>query len=445
MPLTPPDILSTLRNPPAPARQRRIIREGGILAKGRYLHWDQLRHREPPGGLGAEEWWTGIRLARLLASEEMPFTQKSGRPFTMVHAAPIRRGLHEIDQKLGMSRPSSDVRDLVDAHGDRYLLVNSILEEAIYSSQLEGAATTRARAREMIRRGRRPTTRSERMIFNHYLANERIGELAKAELTEAAILELHRILVDGTLDDPSKAGVYREASDEIVVSLPNSDEIAHVPPEPGELPERMDRLLAFANGRAPKEWLHPVLRAIILHFMIGYDHAFVDGNGRVARALFYWAMARHGYALARFLTVSRILREAPAKYARAYLHTETDEGDLTYFVDHQLAVVLRSIDALTEYIRKKAREIDVMEDRLRDAGNWNHRQLRLLGHALRHPGFRYTVRSHQTSHGVTTNTARADLLALAAAGLLAQTKRGRRHEFLAPLDLESTLNASATP
>ena len=94
-------------------------------------------------------------------------------------------------------------------------------------------------------------------------------------------------------------------------------------------------------------------QSIILHFMIGYDHPFVDGNGRVARALFYWAMLRHGYPLAKFLSISKVLREAPARYARAYRFTETDGGDLTYFVDHQLDVIARSIEALGDYVTRK--------------------------------------------------------------------------------------------
>jgi hypothetical protein len=75
--------------------------------------------------------------------------------------------------------------------------------------------------------------------------------------------------------------------------------------------------------------VHPVLRAILLHFMIGYDHPFADGNGRTARALFYWSMARSGYWLMEYTSISHILRKAPARYMRAYLHTETDKNDTT--------------------------------------------------------------------------------------------------------------------
>jgi len=201
------------------------------------------------------------------------------------------------------------------------------------------------------------------------------------------------------------AGRFRRASDEIVVTLVHSDETAHVPPHADELPARLDRLVTFANDRTAEDWLRPVIRAILLHFMIGYDHPFANGNGRVARSLFYWSMVRQGYSLAQYLAVSGILRDAPAKYARSYQHTETDGGDLTYFVDHHIGVTIRSIDALASYVGRKMSDIRAIEDRLRGSPELNHRQVRLLGHALRNPGFRYTVKSHGTSHGVTANTA----------------------------------------
>ncbi len=437
IPVAPPDVTLLLGGTP-PERLAEIMRATSTLVAGRYLHWDNVRHREPPKGFSHEEWWLGTRMARLSAREIVPFRSREGYPFSLVHAAPVRRGLHEIDQKLGMSGPRSQVRDLVEGQGRKHLLANSIVEEAIRSSQLEGASTTRRAAKEMIRRGRRPRTHGERMILNNYHAMERIGELARRDLGPADIFELHRILMDGTRDS-AMTGRFRRASDEIVVTLVHSDETAHVPPRADELPARLDRLVGFANDRTPEDWVHPVIRAILLHFMIGYDHPFVNGNGRVARSLFYWSMVRQGYSLAQYLAVSGILRNAPAKYARSYLHTETDGGDLTYFVDYHIGVIIRSIDALASYVGRKMSDMRAIEDRLRGSPELNHRQVRLLGHALRNPGFRYTVKSHGAGHGVTANTARADLVKLAAAGLLAATKRGRRHEFIATRDLEGAL------
>jgi Fic family protein len=291
----------------------------------------------------------------------------------------------------------------------------------------------------MIRAHRPPRDRGERMILNNFAAMGRLEELASQPLTAEGVFELHRILVDGTLEDARWAGAFRTADDNVVVELLRSIETAHVPPPAAELPERMARLLAFANGEAPEEWVHPVVRAIILHFMIGYDHPFVDGNGRTARALFYWALLRYGYPLSRFISISAVLRQAPAQYARAYLLTESDDGDLTYFIDHQIGVLLRSVDALETYLRGKVAAAREIESMLRSAGELNHRQVALLTHALRHPGFEYTVRSHQTSHGIVQNTARSDLVRLAEAGLLLHGRRGRAHVFIAPHDLESRL------
>src|SRR5664279_51447 len=133
--------------------------------------------------------------------------------------------------------------------------------------------------------------------------------------------------------------------------------ILHQPPSYRELPDRMGRLCAFANAdENARPFVHPVLRAILLHFMIGYDHPFVDGNGRTARAVFYWSMLRSGYWLAEFISISHILRRAPARYMRAYLFTESDGGDTTYFLIHQLATIRKAIASLHEYLARKAKE-----------------------------------------------------------------------------------------
>jgi Fic family protein len=100
-------------------------------------------------------------------------------------------------------------------------------------------------------------------------------------------------------------------------------------------------------------------------------------------------MARSGYWLMEFLSISQFLRQAPRHYVLAYLHTETDRNDTTYFVLHQLGVIRRAITGLHDYLARKTAE-QREATRLLGAG-WlrgrlNHRQVALLTHALRHPG-----------------------------------------------------------
>jgi Fic family protein len=224
--------------------------------------------------------------------------------------------------------------------------------------------------------------------------------------------------------------------------------VLHEPPEAKTLPDRLQRLCDFANqNEKAQPFVHPVIRAILVHFMLGYDHPFVDGNGRTARALFYWSMARSGYWLMEYLSISRLIKKAPAKYARAYLYTETDDNDATYFILYQLEVIEQAIKGLHEYLARKMGEQRSAEAMLRHApglaANLNHRQLALLSHALRHAGHGYTVESHKRSHQITTQTSRTDLLKLVELGLLEQRKRGRAFVFYAPADLGARIETAS--
>ena len=196
----------------------------------------------------------------------------------------------------------------------------------------------------------------------------------------------------------------------------------------------------FANAVHDTHFIHPVIRSIILHFWLAYVHPFTDGNGRTARALFYWSMLRHGYWIFEYISISSIIREASTKYARAFLYTETDDNDLTYFILYHLDVINKAIKSLHEYIKKKTKEQKILEQRMRHIDMLNHRQAALIAHALRHPHHRYTVKSHMTSHNVVYQTGRTDLQDLENKGLLTSMKRGRTFVFIPPEDLESRLS-----
>jgi len=415
----------------------------GPTQAGRYRHWDTLRHLEPPEGLSVEEWWLGIRLARRSSAREVPVLRDgSGQPFWLSLVDPALQMLHQVDQQAsGAFRGGGEVVD--ERSRDTYLM-KSLFEEAITSSQLEGAVTTREVAKEMLQRGREPRTKSERMILNNYRAMEFIRTVRQEALTPSMVFELHRILCDGTMEDPTTAGRLRRPDEEIRV-YDDQGTVLHTPPHARELEVRLAHLCELANGGDDEPFLHPVVRAILLHFGLAYDHPFVDGNGRTARALFYWAMARNGYWLCEFVSISRILHQAPSKYNRSFLYTETDGNDATYFVLHQLRVLVRSIADLHKYLERKAKELREAKQLLAGSarlGNWlNHRQLALLNHALKNPGFEYSFESHKRSHRIVYQTARTDLSQLAKLGLLHESKSGRTFVFLAPVDLRERMAA----
>lgn len=402
----------------------------------RYLHWDELRHRPPPQGLSHEQWWLAEKLARRGTSIPLPLLSSDGGPFWLCQPPMLLKGLHEIDMKAGASVMAPEAVTTPSTR-DRYLL-SSLMEEAITSSQMEGAATTRDVAKAMIRSRRAPRDRSEQMILNNYRTMQRIRELKDQPLTPQLVLDLHRLVSQDTLNDPADAGRLRPPGKEVVVDDAYGT-VFHVPPAAGELEQRLELLCSFANGETPAVFLHPVVRAITLHFWLAYDHPFCDGNGRTARALFYWAMLNQGYWLFEFISISSAINKARGRYASSFLLSESDDNDLTYFLLSQVKVIQQAITNLHAYLERKAGEVGALQRRLEGMDGLNHRQLALLRHALRHAGFRYTVLSHQSSHGVSNQTARSDLQKLAGRDLLIPGKDGKREIFRVPADLAKRL------
>ena len=411
--------------------------EVSALPDGGYYHWDELRHRSPPEDLTHMEWWAGVKLARNHLLKPISLWDKNGDPFFYGLPDPVLRLIHEIDREAaGGIQMSEEVTN--PASRDRYV-INSLIEESITSSQLEGAATTKEVAKDMIRSGRKPVDRGEQMILNNFRAMRFIQEHRDDPLTPTLIFQLHRIVTDETLEDPTKAGQFRDSHDNIIIE-DGLGNVLHVPPPAEELAQRLDAMCAFANEQPSDEaFIPPVVRAVILHFWIGYDHPFVDGNGRTARALFYWSMLAQGYWLAEYISISQILKKAVGQYSRSFCYTETDNNDITYFLLYHLRVIQRAIRSLQQYLSRKMEEIRRVEGLLRQSADLNYRQLALLSHALKHPGMRYTIESHRKSHDVAYQTARTDLLDLADRKLLIQRRAGRAFVFRAPSNLGDRL------
>lgn len=394
--------------------------------KGRYLHWDQIKYRKPPEGLNTEQWWFATKLARRsLNATKLPFKDLEGNLFSFVIPNALLPKLAILDRKAGGHIASS-----IDYNRDKYL-INSLIEESISSSQLEGASTTRRVAKDMLLSQRKPRTPHELMIFNNYRAMQFMRANKDQKLTIDLILEVHHILTEGILKD---AG-YLRTHDEIHIT-DTFGEILHTPPKFTELTGRLEILCDFANTDETKEehYIHPVIKAILLHFVLAYDHPFNDGNGRTARILFYWFMLNRGYWLMEYISISRTIKE-PGQYGKAFLYTETDENDVTYFIFHQLKVILQAMDALYDYINEQKQEIEKVEKLLHSNVNLNHRQLALIQHALKNPTTRYVIEHHRQSHNITYQTARTDLLKLEELKLLTKREIGKTFVFTAPENL----------
>lgn len=321
--------------------------------RGRYLPFEDLRYRWAPG-LDARLCWALVKRARaaqyinLLPLGEPPQWGK----YLLTPSA--RKTLSAVD----LQTTSASLECMTGQIGERshfsYLLNDLIEDEVIASSQLEGAATTTRVAKDMLKYQRQPRTPDERMVMGNYRMMNFAWENRYQPLSVDLIAAMHRVGVEGIDDAQYSPGFFR-TNDEVVVQDGEGNTV-HTPPPAVGLVMRLQRLVRWINqplgSPQERDYLHPLIKAITLHFSLGYEHPFRDGNGRVARALFYWFMFKHEFSAFRYIAISPLLRNAPVKYGRSYLHSEADELDLTYFIEFQCSVIQRAVSRFTDVYRK---------------------------------------------------------------------------------------------
>ncbi len=375
-----------------------------------YLYWDKVKYQQNFGINNHVVLWAGVKQARSFQSQSVKFGTYR---FTYNLTSFIQKKLHEFDLYIGGNLGAQGIIPDEDKH--RYL-ISSIMEEAIASSQIEGAVTTRKKAKEMLRKSIKPKNKSEQMIVNNYLTISQIVDNQKQPITQERLFEVHRLITHQTMDDADDEGVYRDNNDINVVDAIDG-EIVHIPPDFQEVPALMDELLRFFNNDDTEKFIHPIIKGCIIHFMIGYIHPFVDGNGRTARALFYWYLLKNGYWLTEYLSISRLIVKSKSQYAKAFIHSEVDENDLTYFLNYKMKVMKRAFDSLQEYIQRKINEKKQSTDFQKIKGI-NQRQALILKWLMEESDLLFSVREIETRFNVSNHTARTDLTGLEGMGYL---------------------------
>lgn len=383
-----------------------------------YLYWDEIKYRKDLP-LDPVKSWVLVKLSRRSSYKRLQFGLYS---FCFSLTDTIQKNLHEFDLKLigGLYK-----NPITNFEKSEYLR-NSLLEEAIASSQIEGAATTTKVAWDMLKSGRKPRNESEQMIFNNLRGIQFIDEEIKKPLDFKLIIDIHRIMTTKTAAE-SCAGSFRDG--QIFVQDHVDGEIAHTPPDHNEVSSLMDELCQFAN--TDKDFIHPIIKSSIIHFMIGFIHPFKDGNGRTARALFYWYLIKKDYSLIKSISISRAILDSRIQYDKAFLKTENDDNDLTYFINYSIKSLRVAFERLVQYRDKKKDErerSDLIAYKLIEKG-LHKRQADLIGYLYSKPTNRVSISSYSTKHDIVRQTARKDLSDLEKLGFIQEEKEGRQVLF----------------
>ena len=395
-----------------------------------YLYWDKVRYKHPPE-MTAEEFWALLKILRQYSPgrTRTEVRDEAGSYFSWQPLRGLDHFLHKVDLNLGGILASP----IVDNSADRQKYISrNIMEEAIASSQLEGASTTRVVAKQMLLEQRKPRNSSEQMILNNYNAMLEIDRrLQHEELTLDTFLHLHGTIVKDTIDS-SEVGRLRQDIDKVVVSDSSTGLVYHIPPSEKFLREEIRKFIRFANDSSESDvFVHPILKATILHFWVGYLHPFTDGNGRMARAISSWYLLRKGYWAFAYLPLSKYIKNSPAQYRDAYIYSEQDDNDLTYFIDFSIRKITQATREFESYVERKQHENRTKARMARARYDLNDRQIQLLQYLHKHPEAPTTIKTHSSVYEVSRVTARKDLEELERMGLLESRKIGRERPFRA--------------
>ena len=388
----------------------------------RYLYWSELKHRIKDKNQ-REAFWAAMKLMRDGKEENCRSLKKIKLKYSLL--SEINRKLHYFDKQL-----AGNIASQTSTLGlEEKYIISSLMEEAIASSMIEGAATTRKIAKEMLQEGRKPKNKSEKMILNNYKVMETISSRKNEKLSPNFLLEIQKMVTNGTLDTKSDEGIFRDNNDIVVGDGMEADKIAHIPPDYKEIPSFIKELCLFANNEG-EDFIHPIIKGIIIHFLIGYIHPFNDGNGRTARSIFYWYMLSRGYWLFEYLAVSRRIIRSRKEYDLAYLFTEYDELDLTYFIRYNIECIDDSLKDLFGYIREKQKEQQEMRNIVDEKLGLNIRQIDIVRKFRQEPNKLFTIKEIRGAYGVTYATARADLLLLAKKRVIRKNTAGKEFVFV---------------
>jgi Fic family protein len=387
-----------------------------------YLSKEEISYRLP-NNLALGEFWQEVVKFRKQKSEILPFNDQTGQNFRYLLTPVLQKEIYEID-----SSGKDSLYRVVKKEIENELIKDSLIEEALYSSVIEGAFSTMKRLRELVEKERKPVDINDQMVLNNYYAMQFILQEKHKELSVDFILKLHKIVTEKTLfEDEAHAGRFRD--DTVYVKDKRRDIVIYTPPSAGQIEPAMKQLIEWVNEKNDAHFIHPLIKASFIHFYFVYIHPFFDGNGRTARALFYYFMIKNGYEFFKYFSISVVVQKTKIQYYKAIKDTEDCNADITYFLLYMAKTILESIHLVTERIAQHYQR-DFVFIRLKERGVLlSVRQEKFLKRFLVSDKRAITIKAYKDWFKVVYETARRDLEDLTAKGILLKSKHRRQFMY----------------
>ena len=385
----------------------------------KYLNRQDIMYRIAPK-LNIDVFWEQLLAARKQFAVETPLPDKLGKPFWFAYTPGIAKNIDYIDD-IGKYH----LFNMVQGALAESVILDAMLDEAFYSSVIEGAFSTKQRTAEMIAANSKPVNKSEQMIFNNYNALQFALENLDSPLNEDIVLSIYRIVTENTLETEDIVEKYRTRA--VYVWDASLNKAIYEAPSYEKVQLMMNDLLKFINNDA--DGLHPVIKACILHMYFVYIHPFFDGNGRTARAVSYMYLLQKGYAFFKFFSISSIIREQKSRYYKAIKDTEDYDSDLTYFILYYTDMMINSINTVLNSFHKELSRKVIKECLDRMDIVLSKRQTKTVNLLIKSDKNFTTIDEYAKKNKVVYETARTDLNQLVELGLFNKTKVRKKYIY----------------
>jgi Fic family protein len=408
----------------------------GFSSIKEYLYWDKLKYKLEKmfkNKSKPEIYWTYIKQVRKIKSKKTPIKSINGNYFTYNNLPGLDKLLHEIDLDLGGE--FSLTRDFSDKE-KKNIFLSSLSEEAIASAQLEGAHSSREAAIMLIKEKRKPKDKSEIMILNNYNAMMKLESdfLGKKDvkINIDTLLDFHKILTSNAIEDNNLDAVGRLRNKDEHIHVCDDRYIYHESLDMIFVKKELNKLIDFINDDEKYDFIHPIIKAIMIHFWLGYLHPFYDGNGRMARLLFYLYLLKHDYSFFAYYPISIVIKKSQKKYSMSYVYSEQDDEDLTYFIDYNIRKINEARISFEKYLQKFLKEKEENSEKYKQLELFyglNDRQISLLRYLSKSSGNMMTLSIYKDNNKISKSTAIKDLKILKKIKLLEWKKIGREVKY----------------
>jgi len=231
----------------------------------------------------------------------------------------------------------------------------AIIRSAHSSTSIEGNRLSFEQVSDLAHGREVMATRKDKQeVLNYLSVLENIDKLTNGDnITEKILLDIHKMLTQGTLENPSDCGVYRNHY--VVVANRLTGEVIFKPPLNKEVPALVRALIEWLNSSDAKE-LDPVIKAGIAHYEFVRIHPFVDGNGRTARVLATLILYLKGFDTKQFFCLDDYYDSDRQAYYRVLQSVDQKTLDLTNWLEYFIEGVNVSILAVKERIARLSSE-----------------------------------------------------------------------------------------